>query len=301
MTEGQEIAHVGSFEYVAATHETVWSAEEFRIYGLDPSGPSPAYEEMLAKSYLPEDAALLHQTFSAAMQVGGVYELEHRLLRADGSIRWVYDRAHPHFDKDGKLIRYVGATVDITDRKRADERLRRFYETDLFAILYWKIDGGVVDVNDQFLKMTGYTREDVKGGGVNWAQMTPPEYHAMDDDARRQIMETGVHRPYEKEYIRKDGTRVWGMFWAAAYEDDRTQGVSFILDITARKRAEVALRESEAKYRNLFENMTEEVHFWKVVRDEAGQIKTWRLVDANPPTLKTWGRKTVEEIRQDNG
>ena len=60
---------------------------------------------------------------------------------------------------------------------------------------------------------------------------------------------------------------------------------------------EAALRESEERYRNLFENMTEEVHFWKLVRDGNGQIKTWRLVDANPPTLKTWGRKTVEEVR----
>ena len=64
-----------------------------------------------------------------------------------------------------------------------------------------------------------------------------------------------------------------------------------------RVEAERALRESEAKYRNLFENMTEEVHFWQVVRDEAGRIKTWRLVDVNPPALKTWGRGTVDEIR----
>jgi PAS domain S-box-containing protein len=57
------------------------------------------------------------------------------------------------------------------------------------------------------------------------------------------------------------------------------------------------LRESEGKYRNLFENMAEEVHFWEIVRDEAGDIKTWRLLDANPPTLKTWGLAAIEDIR----
>ncbi len=68
-------------------------------------------------------------------------------------------------------------------------------------------------------------------------------------------------------------------------------------EMNERRQAEAALKKSETKYRNLFENMVEEVHFWQVVRDEAGGIKTWRLVDANPPTLKTWGRKKVEEIR----
>ena len=71
--------------------------------------------------------------------------------------------------------------------------------------------------------------------------------------------------------------------------------MSFMM-LTEKRRAQEALRESEAKYRNLFENMTEEVHFWQIVRNEEGQIKTWRLVDANPPTLKTWGR-TFNEIK----
>ena len=57
------------------------------------------------------------------------------------------------------------------------------------------------------------------------------------------------------------------------------------------------VKESEEKYRNLFSNMAEEVHFWKLERDQNGKIKTWRLVDANPPTLRTWGRQSVEEIR----
>ncbi|MBI5583940.1 MAG: HAMP domain-containing protein, partial [Deltaproteobacteria bacterium] len=68
-------------------------------------------------------------------------------------------------------------------------------------------------------------------------------------------------------------------------------------EITERQRAEEELRESETKYRNLFENMAEEVHFWRLVRDEAGRIKTWRLVDANPPTLQTWGRTSLDEIQ----
>ena len=124
--EGQKIAHLGSFEYVADSQTTVWSEEEFRIYGLDPARQSPSYEDMLAKHIHPDYAALLHETFTAALRSGSVYELEHRIVRPDGSARWVYDRAHPVFDGDGKLVRYVGATLDITERKGAEQQLRRY-------------------------------------------------------------------------------------------------------------------------------------------------------------------------------
>jgi len=80
---------------------------------------------MLKKCIHPDDAALLHQTFSAAMQSGSIYELEHRIVRPDGGVRWVYDRAHPYFGENGKLLRYIGATLDITERKQAEEVLKK--------------------------------------------------------------------------------------------------------------------------------------------------------------------------------
>ncbi|MGO9138637.1 MAG: PAS domain S-box protein [Syntrophales bacterium] len=124
LSEGQKIAHVGTFEYIVDTKATIWSEEQYRIHGLDPSGPSPAYDILLAENIHPDDAALLHQTFTAAMQSSSIFELEHRIVRPDGSVRWVQDRAHPRFDQNGKLVRYIGATLDITERKQAEESLR---------------------------------------------------------------------------------------------------------------------------------------------------------------------------------
>ena len=124
LSEGQKIAHMGTFEYNLDTQATYWSAEEYSIYGLDPDGPSPSYEVMIAKCIHPDDAAILNQTFGAAIQSQSVYELEHRIIKPDGSIRWVFDRAYPYFDQNGNLARYVGATLDITDRKQAEENIR---------------------------------------------------------------------------------------------------------------------------------------------------------------------------------
>lgn len=116
LSEAQKIAHMGSFEFIAGTARTIWSEEEYRIYGLDPSRPSPDYPEMLAKCIHPDEAELLQRTFSDAIRNQTIYELEHRIVRPDGSVRWVYDRAKPYFDDAGNLLRYVGATLDITDK-----------------------------------------------------------------------------------------------------------------------------------------------------------------------------------------
>src|SRR5215471_15648173 len=150
LAEGQRIGHMGTFEYVADTQTTVWSEEEYRIYGLDPAGPSPAYNVLLANHFHPDDSALLHETFTRAMQNGSIYELEHRIVRPDGIVRWVYDCADPYFDQSGRLVRYVGATLDITERKEAEqalrdseERLRLAQDAAAIGTFEWNIRTGV--------------------------------------------------------------------------------------------------------------------------------------------------------------
>ena len=157
----------------------------------------------------------------------------------------------------------------------AESRLRRFHENELFGILYWHIDGRVLDVNAKFLEMTGYTREDVQAGRVNCSSMTPPEYWPADEEVRRQLRELGYHRPYEKECIRKDGSRMWGLFSAAAWDSSRQEGVAFILDMTGRRQAEQradrALAQSEnvtLQLRTVLNNMAERLYAF----DAAGHI-----------------------------
>jgi PAS domain S-box-containing protein len=123
LLESQKVSHFGSFEFVAATQETIWSDEEYRIYGIDPANGSPPYETMLEHHIHPDDAELLDRTFREAFAKRGVYELEHRIVRPDGSVRFVHDIAHPYFDNDGKLCKYIGTTHDVTERRELEAQL----------------------------------------------------------------------------------------------------------------------------------------------------------------------------------
>jgi|GEM_PF-5882185 len=129
MIEAQKIAHLGSFEYIAATQTTVWSEEEYLIYGLDPTTPSPTYDELLKHCIHPDDSSLLHNSFTLALQNSSSYELEHRIVRPNGEVRWVYDHAHPYFDKKSNLLRYIGITLDITERKQTEKLLKDARDT----------------------------------------------------------------------------------------------------------------------------------------------------------------------------
>jgi PAS domain S-box-containing protein len=98
--------------------------------------------------------------------------------------------------------------------------------------------GAITGANDAFLQLTGYTREDLDGGLMNWIAMTPPEFAERDRHCLREMAPRGVCMPYEKEFIRKDGTRVPVFIGAANFEDNPEEGVCFVLDLTERKKLE---------------------------------------------------------------
>jgi PAS domain S-box-containing protein len=141
---------------------------------------------------------------------------------------------------------------DLAER---EARMRRLVDAGIIGIFIWDFDGRILEANDTFLRIVGYDREDLAAGRLRWTDLTPQEWR--DRDVQRWIpvhRMTGRLPPIEKEYVRKDGSRVPVLIGAATFEETGTQGVAFVLDLTEHKQAQQALRESEEQWKAVFEN-----------------------------------------------
>ena len=217
---------------------------------------SPAYEEIWGRSH--ESSADLSSWFDtihsedrerirtalARCLANGTQDEEYRVVRPDGSIRWVRDRGFVVRDAEGQPYRLVGVAEDITDRKQAElaqqeseRRFRRLVESNMFGVMFGNCFGQLYYANDCLLNLIGYSSEELYSAQVRWDQLTPPEFAPLDAQAVQQLMEKGVCTPYEKEYRHKDGRRIPILIGAARLDesDENQEIVAFVLDLTQLK------------------------------------------------------------------
>jgi PAS domain S-box-containing protein len=129
---------------------------------------------------------------------------------------------------------------DLAER---EARIRRLVDANIIGIIIWDLQGRILEANDAFLRMVGYDREDLVSSEVRWTDLTPPEWRERDEQQLvPELKMTGSLRPFEKEFFRKDGSRVPVLIGVAAFEEGGHQGVAFVLDLTERKNASDTLR-----------------------------------------------------------
>src|SRR5437879_5224397 len=136
----------------------------------------------------------------------------------------------------------LGPNAGFTDR---DKTLFRLVDANIIGVATCDADGRILEANDAYLDMLGYSRDDIASGRLGWRDLTPPEWEEVSLRAVAEIQATGRCEAFEKEYFRKDGSRVPILMASAAIDESPSQIVAFVLDLTARKRAEDALKRSE--------------------------------------------------------
>jgi PAS domain S-box-containing protein len=140
---------------------------------------------------------------------------------------------------------------DLGDR---EARIRRLVDSNIIGIIIWTLEGQIVEANDAFLAMVRYSREDLLSGRISWAESTPPEWYPANLKAVHQIEESGTCRAFEKEFFRKDGSRVPVLVGAALFEGSKNEGVAFVVDLTeskeAKRRQQVMVDELNHRVKN---------------------------------------------------
>jgi len=188
------------------------------------------------------------------------------LVRPDGSEIPIEQNAAPIRDAAGKTTGAVLVFRDCTERRRVERemqdrelRFRRVFETPLIGMAVGTTRGQLLEANDVFLDLIGYGRSQLGHAALSWDGISPGQKSPLDDGVHQELREKGVCRPFERTYTRTDGTRVPVLISAARLMDDQDRIVVFVTDLSASKRAEAALHESEARFRILSECMPQKV------------------------------------------
>jgi len=151
-------------------------------------------------------------------------------------------------------------TFQVAEREKAEAevrelarglaaKIRRLVEANVVGIVMWNLEGAITAANDAFLHMVQCAREDIASGRVRWTDLTPAEWRGRDERAAAELQASGIFQPFEKEYFRKDGSRVPVLLGGALFEGSENEGVAFVLDLTEQRRAQEGLRASERSLR----------------------------------------------------
>src|SRR5580704_1479055 len=254
LAEAQRLSHTGSFGWKPDSGEIVWSDETYRIFEYDRAEKLTL--DMVSQRIHPHDRALAQQVIEGVSRSTD-FEHEYRLVMPTGPIKHIHVRARALADSSGN-IEVIGAVTDITERKTTEGKIRRLVDAGILGIFIANLEGEIVEANQAFLQMFQYDRQDLVSGRLRWEDMTPAELRERDQRAVTEAMATGFFQPYEKQFFRKDGSRVPVLLGGALFQD-LVEFVGTVIDVTERKAAEEKIREQEMEFRQMLDLSPQQV------------------------------------------
>lgn len=289
----QRIAHMGDWEWEIDTNAVHWSEELYRIYGFQPNEVEPDYDLILRQLH-PDSREAFLAAIDAALNKDAPFEMDYKFLRQDGSEATLHTVGEVYRDSEGKPLRMAGIVQDVTSQRLAEGE--RGESEQKFRAIFDSANDGIIIVNPQTHKFVeanqricdalGYTREEMLALGVYDIHPRAELPHVLEEFDRQMRGEIVVAPDLPVQ--RKDGSVFYADIGAASLMlGGQPHAIGVFRDITQRKQAELALRESEERYRVLVETMNEGLG----VQDAEG-----RITYMNRFALEMFGYQAAEII-----
>ena len=242
-----EAANDGVWDWYCTTDEVYCNDRLLEIIGVERAEFTCTPTALLDLIH-PEDLPQIKTVVKHHLLHGQKCEAEFRILHASGEYRHCVARGKAQRDAQGCPYRMSGVVSDVTESRKlgaalkaSESRFQRLAETNIVGVILTKLNGEILEANQAFLQMVGYTQQDLKAGKLHWQKMTPPEYAEQNRLVVEQLRTAGSFNYYEKEYIRKDGTRVPVLLGAAVVEQSPDTAICFTVDLSDRKRSEAEI------------------------------------------------------------
>ncbi|HEX5364536.1 MAG TPA: PAS domain S-box protein [Gallionella sp.] len=277
LNRAQAVAQVGSWNLDILSNRLEWSAEACRIFGIP--GQEAVDLDTFISTIHPDDREMVLKAWEAAI-AGEPYDIEHRVV-ADGVTRWVRERAVIERDAAGHALFGVGTTQDITERRLAEDQLRKLslaVEQSPNSIVITDLNANLEYVNEAFLWTTGYSREEVIGKNprILHSDKTPRETY---DDMWAHLARGDSWKGEFTNRRKNGGEYIESIFVSPVRDSDGTvtHYVGIKEDITERKKVEKSLQESEEKFRVMSASAQDGI----VMIDNDGNISFWNRAAEN--------------------
>ncbi len=266
----EAVAHVGSWEWEAESDKVTWSEELFRIFGLEPMEEAPPFAEHQV-FYVPEDRARLVEAVQECLRNSIPYDLEVRINRTDGQLRNCVVRGIPEHGADGSVNRLYGSLHDITERKRAEEKLENIklefqsiFDNSYVGIMVLREGRKLAAGNPRLADIFGYENpEEMVGLSMRRLHLSEEKFREFGENYYARLSNSEQFQ-VEYQLRRKDGSPVWcSLSGRALYPSNLDHGVIWVIDdITHRKQAEEALHKSEERFSLAMEASKDGIWDW---------------------------------------
>jgi formate hydrogenlyase transcriptional activator len=251
LAEAQRLSHLGSWAWQVAGREVLHLSDEwYRTYGFDPKQGMPAWEEGLRRIH-PEDRGTWEGAIERAIRERSDYNLEFRIVLPGGTLKWVHTVGHPVFSAAGELVQFIGSSMDITERKHAEEELQQLVDFVRHIITVLSPNGKITYANRVAREYTGLTLDEYRSVDVIARVIHPDDIERM-----RAVRERGLSasNPFEIEArtVGKEGLCRWFLYRYNPLRDEHGQITRWYVagtDIEDRKRAEERLQQENVALR----------------------------------------------------